>query len=191
MENMIWGANNGYLTMKTTIVVKLKESTSYFGDVSSHAHTLRAWAEKQVDHGVVCVSGQELNIILNTNASPFYKLTKMKHLCSLLTAKTEKLTTKFRGQAITLDEYDIFYLEDGMILANTTSAGIKPKSGLTPYLRLKKPWKFLLKSLSHYSVVFYAIYTPKWTKLLTEAYESGATIIFWTGMFINQAFVQF
>lgn len=47
------------------------------------------------------------------------------------------------------------------------------------------------EALKHYSLVFDAIYTPKMTRLLTEAQESGATIVYGTEMFINQAFVQF
>lgn len=51
---------------------------------------------------------------------------------------------------------------------------------------------FLLqKALSRYSLVFDAIYTPKLTRLLREAQESGAIIVYGTEMFINQAFVQF
>lgn len=65
----------------------------------------------------------------------FYKITKIKHLCLLLIAKTQELTTKVRGQAITLDEYYIFHLEDNMILANTASVGMKPKAVLTPCIR--------------------------------------------------------
>ena len=48
----------------------------------------------------------------------------------------------------------------------------------------------LQEALKHYSLVFDAIYTPKWTRLLTEAQESGAAVVFGTEMFLNQAFVQ-
>ncbi|KAK6267950.1 hypothetical protein QUC31_012110, partial [Theobroma cacao] len=47
------------------------------------------------------------------------------------------------------------------------------------------------EALKHYSLVFDAVYTPKLTRLLREAQESGATIVYGTQMFINQAFVQF
>ena len=57
---------------------------------------------------------------------------------------------------------------------------------MTPLLSLS--WQHALK---HYSLVFDAIYTPKQTRLLTEAEESGATVVYGTEMFINQAFVQF
>lgn len=38
--------------------------------------------------------------------------------------------------------------------------------------------------------MFDAIYTPKWTRLLQEAQESGAAVVFGTEMLLNQAFVQ-
>ncbi|KAK6263992.1 hypothetical protein SCA6_019426 [Theobroma cacao] len=47
------------------------------------------------------------------------------------------------------------------------------------------------EALKHSSLVFDAVYTPKLTRLLREAQESGATIVYGTQMFINQAFVQF
>lgn len=99
-----------------------------------------------------------------------------------------------------------------MILANTTSVGMKPNTDKTPLAKVcgaicskNGPlilFKFLMqtllyrclslqKALSHYSLVFDAIYTPKWTRLLQEAQECGATVVFGTEMFINQAFVQF
>uniref|UniRef100_A0A5B7A1S8 Putative 3-dehydroquinate dehydratase/shikimate dehydrogenase 3 n=1 Tax=Davidia involucrata TaxID=16924 RepID=A0A5B7A1S8_DAVIN len=96
--------------------------------------------------------------------------------------KAKELANKVGGEAITLAELDDFHPEDGMILANTTSVGMKPKTDLTPISK---------KALSHYSLVFDAIYTPKWTRLLQEAQESGAKVVFGTEMFINQAFVQF
>lgn len=96
--------------------------------------------------------------------------------------KAKDLANKVGGQAIPLAELDDFHPEEGMILANTTSVGMKPKTDLTPISK---------KALRHYSLVFDAIYTPKWTRLLQEAQECGATVVFGTEMFINQAFVQF
>lgn len=49
---------------------------------------------------------------------------------------------------------------------------------------------FRQEALKNYCLVFDAIYTPKWTRLLTEAQESGAAVVFGTEMFLNQAFVQ-
>ncbi|XP_059652599.1 bifunctional 3-dehydroquinate dehydratase/shikimate dehydrogenase, chloroplastic-like [Cornus florida] len=96
--------------------------------------------------------------------------------------KAKELANKVGGEAITLAELEDFHPEEGMILANTTSVGMKPKTDLTPLSK---------KALSYYSLVFDAIYTPKWTRLLQEAQESGAKVVFGTEMFINQAFVQF
>ncbi|PON85561.1 hypothetical protein TorRG33x02_187100, partial [Trema orientale] len=78
--------------------------------------------------------------------------------------------------------YENFYPKDGMILANTTFVGMKPRIDDTPIPK---------KALKHYSLVFDAIYTPKLTRLLREAQESGAAVVYRTKMFIYQAFLQF
>lgn len=96
--------------------------------------------------------------------------------------KAKELASKVDGEAITLADLDDFHPEDGMILANTTSVGMKPKTDATPISK---------NALNRYSLVFDAIYTPKWTRLLQEAQDSGAKVVFGTEMFINQAFVQF
>ncbi|CAK7340834.1 unnamed protein product [Dovyalis caffra] len=96
--------------------------------------------------------------------------------------KAKELATKVGGQAITLDELKDFHPEERMILANTTSVGMKPRIDDTPLPK---------EALKHYSLVFDAIYTPKLTRLLREAQEAGTTIVYGTEMFINQAFVQF
>ncbi|OMO55299.1 Dehydroquinase class I [Corchorus olitorius] len=96
--------------------------------------------------------------------------------------KAKELASKVGGQAITLAELNYFYPEDGMILVNTTSVGMKPRIDETPISKV---------ALKHYSLVFDAVYTPKLTRLLREAHESGAIIVYGTEMFINQAFLQF
>ncbi|GAB2287366.1 hypothetical protein Dimus_021746 [Dionaea muscipula] len=96
--------------------------------------------------------------------------------------KAKALASKVGGEALTLDELGDFHPEKGMILANTTSVGMKPGIDQTPIPK---------DSLKHYSLVFDAIYTPKLTRLLREAQESGAAVVYGTEMFINQAFVQF
>ncbi|GAV64202.1 DHquinase_I domain-containing protein/Shikimate_DH domain-containing protein/Shikimate_dh_N domain-containing protein [Cephalotus follicularis] len=96
--------------------------------------------------------------------------------------KAKELASKVGGQAITLADLKDFHPEEGMILANTTSVGMKPRIDDTPLPK---------EALKHYSLVFDAIYTPKLTRLLREAQETGATIVYGTEMFINQAFVQF
>ncbi|XP_062084611.1 bifunctional 3-dehydroquinate dehydratase/shikimate dehydrogenase, chloroplastic-like isoform X2 [Humulus lupulus] len=96
--------------------------------------------------------------------------------------KAKKLASKVGGEAITLAELENFHPEDDMILANATSVGMKPMIDDTLIPK---------KALKHYSLVFDAIYTPKLTRLLREAQESGAAVVYGTEMFINQAFVQF
>ncbi|XVF30845.1 hypothetical protein REPUB_Repub16aG0092800 [Reevesia pubescens] len=96
--------------------------------------------------------------------------------------KAKELASEIGGQALTLAELNNFYPEEGMILVNTTSVGMEPRINETPLSK---------EALKHYSLVFDAVYTPKLTRLLREAQESGATIVYGTEMFINQAFVQF
>lgn len=96
--------------------------------------------------------------------------------------KAMELASKVGGQAIALAKLKDFHPEVGMILANTTSVGMKPRIEDTPLAK---------EALKHYALVFDAIYTPKLTTLLREAQEAGSTIVDGTEMFINQAFVQF
>ncbi|KAL9353477.1 hypothetical protein Peur_056157 [Populus x canadensis] len=86
------------------------------------------------------------------------------------------------GDAITLADLENFHPEDGMILANTTSIGMQPKVNETPVSK---------NALRSYSLVFDAVYTPKITRLLREAEESGAKIVTGLEMFIGQAYEQF
>lgn len=50
---------------------------------------------------------------------------------------------------------------------------------------------FLQHALRYYSLVFDAVYTPKITRLLREAEESGAVTVSGLEMFIGQAYEQF
>lgn len=45
--------------------------------------------------------------------------------------------------------------------------------------------------MKYYSLVFDAVYTPKITRLLREAQESGAKIVTGVEMFIGQAYEQY
>ena len=56
---------------------------------------------------------------------------------SRLLDKAKEIATKVGGEAITLAELENFYPEDGMILANTTSVGMKPRADDTP---IPKVW---------------------------------------------------
>ncbi|GAB2218754.1 hypothetical protein Droror1_Dr00001986 [Drosera rotundifolia] len=96
--------------------------------------------------------------------------------------KAKELASKVGGEALSLEALLDFHPEDGMILVNTTSIGMKPAIDQTPVPKA---------ALKRYSLVFDAIYTPKLTRLLREAEELGAAIVYGTEMFINQAFVQF
>lgn len=45
--------------------------------------------------------------------------------------------------------------------------------------------------MRYYSLVFDAVYTPKITRLLREAQESGVNIVTGVEMFIGQAYEQY
>ncbi|RZC55467.1 hypothetical protein C5167_014322 [Papaver somniferum] len=77
---------------------------------------------------------------------------------------------------------ETFFPEDETILANTTSIGMQPKIEETPIPK---------HALSAYALVFDAVYTPKMTRLLLEAEESGAAVVTGVEMFIGQAYEQY
>ncbi|XP_024181354.1 bifunctional 3-dehydroquinate dehydratase/shikimate dehydrogenase, chloroplastic isoform X1 [Rosa chinensis] len=96
--------------------------------------------------------------------------------------RAREIADTIGGQALSISDLDKFHPEDGMILANTTSIGMQPKVNETPIS------KHALKS---YALVFDAVYTPKITRLLKEAEESGAIVVSGSEMFIGQAYEQF
>ncbi|GAU45091.1 hypothetical protein TSUD_85770, partial [Trifolium subterraneum] len=96
--------------------------------------------------------------------------------------RARELADVIGGDALALSDLDSFHPEDGMILANTTSIGMQPKVDETPISK---------HALKFYSLVFDAVYTPKMTRLLKEAEESGATIVKGLEMFIGQAYEQY
>ncbi|XP_062083319.1 bifunctional 3-dehydroquinate dehydratase/shikimate dehydrogenase, chloroplastic-like [Humulus lupulus] len=96
--------------------------------------------------------------------------------------RAKELADKVGGQAMSLYEVDNFHPEEEMILANATSVGMKPGYDDTPISK---------ESLKHYCLVFDAIYTPKETRLLREAQETGAVVVYGTEMLIRQAFEQY
>uniref|UniRef100_A0A5B6YYX0 shikimate dehydrogenase (NADP(+)) n=1 Tax=Davidia involucrata TaxID=16924 RepID=A0A5B6YYX0_DAVIN len=96
--------------------------------------------------------------------------------------RARELADTVGGDALSLAALDSFHPEDGMILANTTSIGMHPKVDETPVSK---------QALRSYALVFDAVYTPKITRLLREAEESGATIVTGLEMFIGQAYEQF
>ncbi|TYH53138.1 hypothetical protein ES332_D09G077900v1 [Gossypium tomentosum] len=96
--------------------------------------------------------------------------------------RARELADVIGGDALSLDDLARFHPEDGMILANTTSIGMQPNIDQTPMPK---------DALKYYSLVFDAVYTPKITRLLREAKETGATIVSGLEMFIGQAYEQF
>ncbi|OMO77363.1 Dehydroquinase class I [Corchorus olitorius] len=96
--------------------------------------------------------------------------------------RARELADIIGGDALSLADLAHYHPEEGMILANTTSIGMQPKIDETPVPK---------DILKHYSLVFDAVYTPKITRLLREAEESGATIVSGLEMFIGQAYEQF
>ncbi|KAH9765551.1 DNAJ heat shock N-terminal domain-containing protein [Citrus sinensis] len=96
--------------------------------------------------------------------------------------RARELAETVGGHALSLADLENFNPEDGMILANTTSIGMQPKVDETPIPK---------HALGHYALVFDAVYTPKITRLLREAEESGATIVSGLEMFIGQAYEQY
>ncbi|XP_057719134.1 bifunctional 3-dehydroquinate dehydratase/shikimate dehydrogenase, chloroplastic-like [Arachis stenosperma] len=96
--------------------------------------------------------------------------------------RAKELANKVGGKSLPLCEVENFHPEEGMVLANTTSVGMKPNMDQTPIPK---------HALKHYCLVFDAIYTPKDTRLLREAKEAGAAIVYGTEMLIRQGFEQY
>ncbi|XP_020222637.1 bifunctional 3-dehydroquinate dehydratase/shikimate dehydrogenase, chloroplastic isoform X2 [Cajanus cajan] len=96
--------------------------------------------------------------------------------------RARELADIIGGDALALADLGNYHPEDDMILANTTSIGMQPKVDETPISK---------SALKYYSLVFDAIYTPKMTRLLNEAEESGATIVTGFEMFLGQAYGQY
>lgn len=96
--------------------------------------------------------------------------------------RARELADAVGAQALTLADLGGFHPESGMVLANTTSVGMHPKVDETPVSK---------EVLKYYSLVFDAVYTPKITRLLREAQESGAKIVTGDEMLIGQAYEQY
>ncbi|KAL6970330.1 hypothetical protein U1Q18_030028 [Sarracenia purpurea var. burkii] len=96
--------------------------------------------------------------------------------------RAKEVADAIGGDAISLTDLNTYHPEDDMILANTTSIGMQPKVDETPISK---------QALRSYALVFDAVYTPKITRLLRDAEESGAEIVSGLEMFIGQAYEQF
>ncbi|KAL6223092.1 hypothetical protein ACLB2K_006482 [Fragaria x ananassa] len=96
--------------------------------------------------------------------------------------RARKLAAEVGGDALSLADLANFRPEDGAILANSTSVGMQPNIDETPIPK---------HALRSYSLVFDAVYNPRMTRLLSEAAESGVTVVCGVEMLIGQAYEQF
>lgn len=71
---------------------------------------------------------------------------------------------------------------EGDVLANTTSVGMTPNEEDSPVPA---------SCLPQFKVVFDAVYTPRWTRLLRDAQEQGCAVVDGVQMFVGQALEQF
>lgn len=90
------------------------------------------------------------------------------------------LAQELQASAYSLDDFE--RLSDCDILIQTTSVGMTPHLDHTPV-----PQEYLR---SHH-LVMDVVYTPRYTRLLQEAQQVGASIITGTEMFLHQGMAQF
>ncbi|XP_054807326.1 bifunctional 3-dehydroquinate dehydratase/shikimate dehydrogenase, chloroplastic-like isoform X2 [Prosopis cineraria] len=160
-------------------------NTDYVGAISSIEDGLRA-----KDHSKTAASPLAGKLFVVIGAGGAGKAlaygAKEKGARVVITNRTydraRELADMIGGEALALADLDNYHPEDGMILANTTSIGMQPKVDETPISK---------HALKYYSLVFDAVYTPKMTRLLKEAGESGATIVTGLEMFLGQACEQY
>ncbi|KAK7860428.1 bifunctional 3-dehydroquinate dehydratase/shikimate dehydrogenase [Quercus suber] len=128
--------------------------------------------------GMILANTTSIGMQPKVDETPIPKIS----FCHIISNRARELANTIGGDAVTLADLENFHPVDGMILANTTSIGMQPKVDETPIPK---------HALRSYSLVFDAVYTPKITRLLREAEESGATIVSGLEMFIGQAYEQF
>ncbi|KAL5701463.1 hypothetical protein ACHQM5_026794 [Ranunculus cassubicifolius] len=97
-------------------------------------------------------------------------------------SRAKELADRVGAEAVSLDDLAKYHPEDGTILANTTSVGMQPKINETPIPK---------NALKNYTLVFDAVYTPKMTRLLLDAEETGCTVVTGLDMLVLQAFEQY
>ncbi|KAK7277708.1 hypothetical protein RJT34_22723 [Clitoria ternatea] len=96
--------------------------------------------------------------------------------------RAKALAHAVSGEALPYEYLNTFSTESKMILANASSVGMEPNSDETPITK---------GALRSYELVFDAVYTPRNTRLLQEAFEAGALVVSGVEMFIRQALDQF
>lgn len=119
--------------------------------------------------------GAKAIIIANRNKA------RAEELAASLSAASSPSTA---CSACRLDELASAISGDNLILVNTTSVGMHPHEDETPV-----PHSTTV--LSSYQLVFDAVYTPRYTKLLREAGEAGCLVVTGDEMFVGQAADQF
>jgi shikimate dehydrogenase len=92
----------------------------------------------------------------------------------------EKLAKDFNSKALPLD--DLAEIKNMDIIFNATSVGMHPSESETPLAK-----EYIMK----HHIVFDAVYNPLETRLLREAKEQGATIIYGYEMLLHQGAAQF
>ena len=97
-----------------------------------------------------------------------------------------KLAEEFngRGGAVSALAIDQIGNSDCQVIVNTTSVGMYPHVGQSPFEGMPPPWK-------SGTIVFDTIYNPAQTRLLAQAQADGANTIGGVEMFIRQAAAQF
>ncbi|XP_031486136.1 bifunctional 3-dehydroquinate dehydratase/shikimate dehydrogenase, chloroplastic-like [Nymphaea colorata] len=158
-------------------------NTDYIGAISAIEEALRAANIQGNIPGGSPVAGKLLVIMgAGGTGKALSYIAKEKGARVVIANRTyeraEKLAQAIGGQAIPLSELEDFHPEEEMILANTTSVGMYPNTGVSPIPK---------HALKHYILVFDAIYTPRDTQLLIDAKEAGAIIADGVEMFLRQA----
>ncbi|OVA15093.1 Dehydroquinase class I [Macleaya cordata] len=161
-------------------------NTDYIGAISAIEDGLRG--SNNIDHATGSPLAGKLFVVIGAGGAgkALAYGAKAKGARVVIANRTydraRELANLVGGEAVSLAELEHFHPENGMILANTTSIGMQPKIDETPIPK---------HALSAYALVFDAVYTPKMTRLLLDAEESGATVVTGLEMFIRQAYEQY
>lgn len=107
-------------------------------------------------------------------------------ICNRTHDRAQKLAEEFNGRRGTVAALAIEQVRDAncRVIINTTSVGMYPNIGQTPFEGVPAPWRSR-------TLVFDTIYNPPKTRLLSEAEKDGAQTIGGIEMFVRQAAAQF
>ncbi|KAK9137019.1 hypothetical protein Sjap_007613 [Stephania japonica] len=167
-------------------------NTDYFGAISAIEDRLRALSSviglRNLHNGIGSPLAGKLFVVIGAGGAGKALAYGAKEKGARVVVanrdynRARKLADSVGGEAITFAELENYHPEDGMILANATSVGMHPNVDETPIPK---------HALKGYALVFDAVYTPKMTRLLLEAEESGAAIVTGLDMFVIQAYEQY